>query len=118
MKSYAYEPGLELHSRVGLVVEAHHHVNGPDTGRNSRGNGLIKTCVQKIYQLQLKSFEHSIQKDTNALILSLAALSRTGFEANLKIKTLLEELGESQSYTKVVHGFGKFVVNSKLRKIT
>ena len=28
------EPGLELHRRVAPSVEAHHHVNGYDRGRN------------------------------------------------------------------------------------
>ena len=31
------EPKQELHSRAAPSVEAHHLVNGPDTGRNSRG---------------------------------------------------------------------------------
>ena len=31
------EPTLELHSRDAPSVEAHHRVNGPDTGRNSGG---------------------------------------------------------------------------------
>ena len=35
------EPALELHSRAAPSVEAHHHVNGPDTGRNSRGRWII-----------------------------------------------------------------------------
>ena len=36
------EPILELHSRAALSVEAHHHVNGPDTGKNSGGRWIIK----------------------------------------------------------------------------
>ena len=31
------EPALELQSRAEPSVEAHHPVNGPDTGRNSGG---------------------------------------------------------------------------------
>ena len=34
------EPNLELHSRATSSVEAHHHVNGPDTGRNSAGRRI------------------------------------------------------------------------------
>ena len=33
------EPALELHSRAAPSLKAHHHVNGPDTGRNSGGCG-------------------------------------------------------------------------------
>ena len=33
------EPALELHGRAAPSVEAHHRVNSPDTGRNSRGRG-------------------------------------------------------------------------------
>ena len=29
------EPALELHSRAAPSMEAHHHVNGPNIGRNS-----------------------------------------------------------------------------------
>ena len=36
------EPALELHSRAAPSVEAHHHVNGPDTGRNLGGRRIIK----------------------------------------------------------------------------
>ena len=36
------EPALELHSRAVPSVEAHHRVNGPDTGRNSGGRQIIK----------------------------------------------------------------------------
>ena len=36
------EPALELHSRAVPRVEAHHHVNGPGTGRNPGGRGIIK----------------------------------------------------------------------------
>ena len=33
---------LELHSRAAPSVESHHHVNGPDTGRNYGGRRIIK----------------------------------------------------------------------------
>ena len=32
---------LPLHSRAAPSVEAHHHVNSPDTGRNSGGRCII-----------------------------------------------------------------------------
>ena len=35
------DPALELPSRAAPSVEAHHLVNGPDTGRNSGGRGII-----------------------------------------------------------------------------
>ena len=40
-------PALELHSRAAPSVEAHHHSDGPDAGRNSRGRWIIKKncCV-------------------------------------------------------------------------
>ena len=34
------KPTLELHSRAAPSVAAHHHVNGPNTGRNSRGRQI------------------------------------------------------------------------------
>ena len=34
------EPALELHNRVSTSVEAHRHINSPDTERNSRGRGI------------------------------------------------------------------------------
>ena len=36
------ELALELHSRAAPSVEAHHHLDGPDAGRNSGGRQLIK----------------------------------------------------------------------------
>ena len=36
------EPALELHSRAAQSVEAHHYVNGPKTGGNSRRRRIIK----------------------------------------------------------------------------
>ena len=36
------EPALKLHSRAVPSVDAHHHVNGPDTGINSRARRIIK----------------------------------------------------------------------------
>ena len=33
-------PALGLHNRAVPSVEAHHHVNGPDTGRNSGGRRI------------------------------------------------------------------------------
>ena len=42
------EPALELHSRAAPSVEAHHRVNGPDTGRNSGGRRIIKKKNFKI----------------------------------------------------------------------
>ena len=36
------EPALEPHSRAVPSVEAHHHVNCPNTGRNSGGRGIKK----------------------------------------------------------------------------
>ena len=35
------EPTLGLHGRAALSVEAHHRVNGPNTGRNSGGGPII-----------------------------------------------------------------------------
>ena len=34
------ESALKLHSRAAQCVEEHHHVNGPDTGRNSGGRQI------------------------------------------------------------------------------
>ena len=39
------EPALELDSRAAPRVEAHHHVNGPDTGRNSVERRIKKTLI-------------------------------------------------------------------------
>ena len=42
------EPAKEQHSRAAPSVEAHHRVNGPDTGRNSGGRrikNIITYCV-------------------------------------------------------------------------
>ena len=39
-------PALELHSRAAPIVEAHHRVNGPDTGRNSGGRQIEKKSDQ------------------------------------------------------------------------
>ena len=36
------EPALELISRAGPSVEAHHRSVGPDAGRNSGGRRIIK----------------------------------------------------------------------------
>ena len=36
------EPALDLHSRAAPNVEAHHRVNSPNTGRNSRGRQIKK----------------------------------------------------------------------------
>ena len=44
------EPALELHSRTVPSVEAHHHVNSPDTGRNS-DLSLPNSCFSKIYAI-------------------------------------------------------------------
>ena len=38
----AHAYALEQHSRAEPSVEAHHRVNGQDTGRNSRGRRTIK----------------------------------------------------------------------------
>ena len=35
------EPALELRSRAAPSVEAHHHLDSPDTGRNSGGRLII-----------------------------------------------------------------------------
>ena len=42
------EPALELHSRAVPSVEAHHSVNGPNTGRNSGGRRVIKNPAFKL----------------------------------------------------------------------
>ena len=48
------EPALELHRRAAPSVEAHHHIKGPDTGRNSRGRRIIKKLLaNNIYILLL-----------------------------------------------------------------
>ena len=36
------EPALELHSRAAPSVEAHHHINSPETGENSGGRQIKK----------------------------------------------------------------------------
>ena len=36
------EPALDLHTRAAPSVEAHYHVNGPDTGRNSGGRRIVE----------------------------------------------------------------------------
>ena len=41
-KALNQEPAQELQSRAAQSVEAHHHVNGPDTGRNSGEMWTIK----------------------------------------------------------------------------
>ena len=43
------EPALEPHSSAAPSLKAHHHVNGPDTGRNSGGRWIkkIKRGIQK-----------------------------------------------------------------------
>ena len=41
-KSPKSEPALELHSRAAPSVEAHQHVSGPNTGRNSGGRRIKK----------------------------------------------------------------------------
>ena len=43
LKSPISEPTLELHSRAVPSVVAHHHVSGPNTGRNSGGRGIKKS---------------------------------------------------------------------------
>ena len=43
------EPALELHSRAAPSVEAHHHVKGPDTGRNFGGRRIIKNYKKLIF---------------------------------------------------------------------
>ena len=40
------EPTLELHSRAVPSVEAHHRVNGPNTGRNSGDRQIIKKEIK------------------------------------------------------------------------
>ena len=45
------EPILELHSRAAPNVEAHHLVNSPDTGRNSRERRTIK-------KIKILRFQH------------------------------------------------------------
>ena len=40
--SHDQEPALELHSRAVPSVDAHHGVNGPDTGSNSGGRRIKK----------------------------------------------------------------------------
>ena len=53
------EPAQELPNRAAPRVEAHHHVNGPDTGRNSRGRRTIKKpfvlylCIDYMLVFQL-----------------------------------------------------------------
>ena len=42
------EPTLELQSRAAPSVEAFHSVNGPDTGRNSRGRRVIKKSLKGV----------------------------------------------------------------------
>ena len=43
IKALNQEPTLELHSRAEPSVEEHHHVNDPNTGRNSGGRRIIIT---------------------------------------------------------------------------
>ena len=51
---YKYKPQikapLELHSRATPSVEAHQRVNGPNTGRNSRGR-QIKNNISNMYNI-------------------------------------------------------------------
>ena len=47
------EPALELHNRAVPSMEAHYHVNGPNTGRNSGGRQIktkkhtLNACVYR-----------------------------------------------------------------------
>ena len=50
-KALNQDPALELHSRTVPSVEAHHHVNGPDTGSNSKGR-QIKKEKKKVPQIE------------------------------------------------------------------
>ena len=43
------EPAQELQSRAASSVEAHHRVNGPDTGSNSGGRQVIKKVYLDIF---------------------------------------------------------------------
>ena len=45
------EPVQELYSRAAPSVEAHHHVNGSDTGSNSGGRQTIKKVKKRLYQI-------------------------------------------------------------------
>ena len=47
------EPALELHSRAAPSVEAHQRINGPNTGRNSRGRRIKEMML--MYEHVLKS---------------------------------------------------------------
>ena len=48
------EPAKELTSRAAPRVEAHHRVNGPDTGRNSGGRLTIKKVFWVILLFHVK----------------------------------------------------------------
>ena len=47
------EPALELHSQAVASVEACHHVNGPDTGKNSGGRRQQNTIVIRQAKIQI-----------------------------------------------------------------
>ena len=55
-KALNQEPAQELQSRAAQSVEAHHHVNGPDTGRNSGEMWTIKNIKKQQCSLTLFFF--------------------------------------------------------------
>ena len=48
MKAPNQEAALGLYSRAAPSVEAHHYVNGPDTGRNSGGRQIKKKLFRRL----------------------------------------------------------------------
>ena len=60
-------PILELHNRAGPNAEAHHHVNGPNTGRNFRGRQKKKLLLYHRDRLKIKKFLKSEKKKSKEI---------------------------------------------------
>ena len=56
------EPALELHSWAAPSVEAHHHVNRPDTGRNSGERQIRNYDIKKVGNNCYLKMVYSIEK--------------------------------------------------------